>query len=452
MTRGNGTQSSRPSFGASLPVLALLVAFFVPVAAQAAPPGTYSSSSNATVLNLQLLALTTPPTLTIAKATSEMTSTPLSAKATGTGVFCVGAGNCQAIADATTASATAPGDADPPQKCENPVPVPSGLTGFLTLSQGCGDAFAKTSTGDPTATSSAGVTTLDAILNVGSLNTTLDATITQIVTQIGTLLNMAPDTAPLNQVKTALGAILSAIAGNRRVLAVEVGAATAKALSEGTTVTGRSDTAVVRIGILPICELAAGASGEPTSCLDQLTADPNFLNPLTHGLLIIEITGGFAEAKWLGTGSGTLSTDGAAAVAKVKVRNLAETGPPKFFPEVTIPLSNAPQTILTGPLETTIKAGSIVKDPAANSVTVNAVEISALKGLKQSATQPGDGGLLLQVGALNAAAIGQLPRATQVLGLPKTGGMRTFFYALAALLIVGAPLIFLISRRLRRSL
>jgi LPXTG-motif cell wall-anchored protein len=441
----NSRNRIRGSLGALIVLFALFIALLAGPETQAAPPGTYSSSSTATLLNIQLLALTEPPTLTISKASSEMTSTPLSAKASGTGLFCVGASNCQGLADATTQSAAAPADSDPPQKCQ-PSLIPVLVTGILTLTQGCGDAAARTSTGDPTAASSAGVTSLDAILDVGSLQPvggTLEAVVNQIVTTIGTVVGGLPEQVP-GQVTTALKALLSAIDGDRKVIAVLLGDANSKAVSEGTVVTGHSETAILKIAILPICDL------EPQTLKEVDNCTPNTLDPFKHGLVIIEITGAFAEAKWPGAIGASASGDGAAPVAKIKIRRLV-AGAPTFDEVVAaLPPVPIPQTLLTGPLETDVKLGSVTKNVSANSadVTVNALEIHALKGLKQNATQE-RGGLLLQVGALNAKAQGQLP--VQVLALPKTGGMRNFFFALAAILAVGAPTLYLVSRRIRRS-
>lgn len=469
-----GTQRSRRSIGASLLVGAVLVSFLVPIAVQAAPAGTYSASSSATLLNLQLFAVPGAPGLTLGQTSSELKSSPLSAKATGTALNCPGTTEC---ATKTTQSATAPPDSDPAATTVSP-DLPAPLNNILALTGVFGDAAAGTASGDPTGVGTAGVTKLNAVLSVASLQPggdQLQQVVNQIGDQLASLIGLVPNSGQnevdqkIGEIKTALKSILGAITGKREVIAIEVGASTAKSLSEGMSVSGLANTAGLRIGLLPVCPLEPSTAEanaplqEAKSCVEALVgtqstqANPHYLDPFKYGLLVIDVTVGLAEAKWDGaTGKGT--NGGTAASVKIKARDLSVAGDPVTTPlayrEVKLDLQGV-EIPLPSLLETTIKPGSVVPDNATNSVTVNALEIHALKSLtdpsassikQQSNSQ---GGILLQVGNLKASATGAGP--TSVLGLPKTGGMRYVFYTVAALLIVGAPVAYIVSRRLRRT-
>jgi hypothetical protein len=441
-----GTQRSS-RLGAPLLVLAVLISFLVPVAVQAAPAGTYSASSSATLLNLQLFAVPGAPALTIGQASSELSSSPLSAKGAGTGVICPAVAQC---ATATSQSASAPPDSDP-SATQLPVTLPAPLgppNNIVSLTSGFGDAAAGTASGDPVGVGTSGVSTLAASLKIGSLNTQVEGEVQKIAKEIATLLGLVPDTdvAQVDQIKTALNSVLGNVSQARQVLSIKLGTTTAKSLAEGSKVTGRAETVGLKIGLLPICELSSELK---ETCSPEVAAA---LDPLTHGLLKIDVTIGLAEAGWDGNSH---SLEGTPATAKIEVRDLTKQGVVYLPLAPQLPALPELPTLLTGPLETTVKVASVDKNVSAHTVTVNALEIHALKGLTDPSASSvqqqsnNQGGILLQVGNLKASATGQGP--TSVLGLPKTGGMRYVFYTVAALLIVGAPVAYLVSRRLRRT-
>jgi LPXTG-motif cell wall-anchored protein len=435
----------RGSLGALLILVALSIALIAPAATHAAPSGTYSASSSATLLNLQLLAATSQPTIKIATVSSENNSNPLSAKASATGLFCAGTGECQTFINNSTQNASAPADATPGQKCHSGSILPGDLADLLTVSQACGDASAKTSTGDPIGQATAQASSVQASLNLVNLFPEGDEALDTLTKQVADLLAPVIAAAP-EQLQTILKSVFSTVNGDRKVLEIKIGAAKSSALSEGATVSGLATTPVLEVGLLPICELGGQPLAE-TCNATQAAA----LSPLTHGLLKISITGGSAEAKYLGaTGKG--SAVATPATANIQVRNLDQAGN-IYTTLANIPISAPPVTLpLPAPLTTTLSVGTPKTsqgDALPATASVSALEIHALQGLKESAAGPDPGGILFQVGAVEARADGKIP--TTVLSLPKTGGMRYVFFALAAILAVGAPAIYIISRRIRRS-
>jgi hypothetical protein len=335
--------------------------------------------------------------------------------------------------------------------------LPGDLQKIVQITGASGDAAAATASGDPVGIGTGGVTKVSAVLDVGSLKTTTTSVVDAVGSQLGNLLGLLPNDPVVDLIKTALGGVLETIKGNREVLAVELGASTAKSSSAGNTVTGLANTAALKIGLLPFCPLeqANDKIQETASCVQSLATDPHFLDPLKYGLLIIDVTVGEAKASWDGK-SGPPSLSGTAANVKIRERDLSKVGDPlttsgAYKDVVNLDLKAQP-LVLPEQLQTTIDVASVKTE--GETVTVDALKIHALKGLGASPTgaaqtQATDGGILLQVGNLTATAHGEVP--TSVLGLPKTGGMRIVFYTVAALLVVGAPLIYLLSRRLRRT-
>lgn len=414
----------------------LLAALALPLAAAptgAAPHGTFAASSQGLTLALTLLATspTSPEGLTLGVSASQATS-DLLARARG-------GATCQALApgvalmdlpctDANSVSAEAPPDADPAERCQAGLPAPLGSV--VALSTACGDALARVLGRDPLAEGKGEVGRLDVKLDLSPLSPQLAGSVDQVVDAVRTALL---DPLPLSDaVKDALSAALK---GDQKALSARLGPATARSFSEGDEAISRVTATGGLIGLVGIPTCTAGAT---VTC----GAVPD---PITDGLIIVDLSDGVAEARWDGTAAEAGATAGTRLV-RVRLRDLSRPAEAAY---TTIELSpGQSQTLLGGtPLETTIR----VTNPSTKvdnrddrgSATAEAVglEIHALKGL--GATSGNNGGLRLLVSSAQASVNGQSPVAV----LPKTGGSAPASAAAALLLLAAAGAAWSVRRR-----
>lgn len=335
----------------------------------AAPSGTFSGSSSALALSLEIRAnnASNPLGLSAGVSAAEARSTPF-AKAKG-------AGQCDALAPAETLM-TLPCMATHTEQVEvtgegeqNPAPNPfkcaAGATpapGVLTIGISCGNAHARVTGADPFA---------DGRGTVGTV----------------TLLGLPALPQPLQGL---LGPTPSAVDAR-------IGSTVSRFTSEGNVVKSRADASG---GVIVIGGTASDQNAQP------------------DGVVIIEIGDAFAEATWDG------STPAAASNSKAALLTIrVKTAAPSTYTTVEAPVPGASMTVPgTGGtlLQTTITAATATKSASTTgrtgtaSANAKAVEILAAQGLLGSAgtacgTANCDGGLVLRLAIADARIDGETP-------------------------------------------
>lgn len=419
---------------ASAMAMAILAIAVAPFLASASPNGTFGGTSSGLALGLDVLALNPadPPGLTAGVSNTDAASTPL-ANARG-------AGTCEALratqtltdlpctdSNEVTATVTT-GESDPAKKCSTDGPASATpLAGALSIASACGDALAKFVGTDPTANALGEVGRIELSLNIAAISTQKDA----LIDTLGTLIPGSSVT------ETAL---LNALKGNAKVVAMPAGSTTSTVSSSGTTLKSRADASGGIIGILGVPTCTADTTGTTATC----TANPD---PITHGLIIITFSSAFAEASW---DSSTPIAKAAAqpSVVTVKVRDISKPDQVAYFQEQTIspgspavPLDDLPLGFATTiSIQGAQTQQSNADGKGSATATVDGVRIHALKGLGESPALAANGGLRLRVASANAAVLGQTFAAPPPLAA--TG--RSSYVVLLALVAV------LASVRLRR--
>ena len=435
------------SIGRVLAVFLVALFAVLPAAAGAAPNATYAASGSGLVLGLDLLVTgpANPQGLTLAAAATDISSQPVAnAK---------GAGRCEALAVGEsimslpcTATNTQTAQAltdiqDPPQKCDSSLPAPLG--DVLSLTTTCGDALAQVVGGNPKAEGRGEVSRVSLKLDLEPLlGDTVENTLEAVLNALDPVLDALPP-----NIKDALK---SALEGNTNSLEVRLGSVISTSSVEGNLVKSRTDSSGAVIGILgiPICTTA----NDTTSC----TLNPD---PVTDGLIIIEVADAFAQATWDGSNA-QAAAETKQAIARILIRDLTKPAERAYLAPIEVGPGSSQTTPATVPalLETTVSIGSpttSVNNEARKgsaSSSVSGVEVHALKGLGASSADAKDGGVRLRIASAAAAAQGEVP---QVLGvsppLPATGGERAYFYVIALLMVAGAPALYLAARRLSKA-
>jgi hypothetical protein len=288
----------------------------------------------------------------------------------------------------TTASVTGSGSDSKPQTCATPA-LPAQVAAILNVGLACSQSAAAVQNGNPVASSSGSVASLDL-----SANTVLNQVESQL--GIGDKLSqvLAPLTGtPLDPVKTTLEDLVNSVL-NTQTLSVQLGTSTSNVTTAAGTVTSASTAAGAIVKILP----APVVNGVPST-------DP-----------VATITVSSAKATAIydrNTGTSNPSFD----AALVHVHLNSALGVVDF----PVPVGQT-QTILAGtPLESTITVanGSTVKNADGSvGAIADGVSLQLLKGI--------NGGITLQLAHAEAGVGGTMavaPTIVQAVAqLPRTGG------------------------------
>lgn len=359
----------------------------------------------------------------------------------------VGAGQCTLLGDSTdpnslpcsqenTEQSRFPGNpGDGQASCSQALPAP--LSDVLALEIACGSSVSGLKKGLPFTTNEGKVAELRARLPLGALlpvNPTSEEQVEQLVdTLTGTLQPILDQTPQEVQdaVDTLVNDLLSLVGSldETDLIKVQVGPSFSNVTPKGDTLTVESTSYGARIGVI----------GMPTVGTDGSVLGVG--DPLTDGLIIIEVGSATAKASVNKT---TAASDSAAsaAIVTVKVRDITK-------PEPTyIELSVAPGetvTILEGtPAESTIIAAdsSTEKGDGTAAAAADAVRLHLLKGV--------NGGVAVGLARATAAANVDVAKAPlpqpKKPTLPVTGG--TTMTGLAIALLVAAGGLVALRRRL----
>ncbi|MFN2388774.1 MAG: hypothetical protein ABR575_04105 [Actinomycetota bacterium] len=420
-------------------LVALIVApLFVGAYAHAAPAGRldYAFAGEGRALDLSVLGEGVTLGLTLASADS----TP---SAQG-----VAAAQCTLVADdpepgalpcsvENTSKSRYPGDpgsGDP--TCTASLPEP--LNAVVTLDVACGNSTSGIAGRVPWTKNQATVARLGTKLPVQALvPVTLPAT-EQLVDDLTGALQPVLDQTPAvvhDAVDNVVG-LLDDLA-ETDLLKAEIGTATSTVSTKGAVTTVDSLAAPARIGLVGIPSVTADG-----------TAISGSADPLTNGLVIIEVSQAEASAS-LNRTAATADSAATAALVTVKIRDVTKTEP--SYVTVTV-ADGETVTVLNGtPAESTITAaGSSTKVTKGSAVAAaDAVRLHLLKGV--------NGGVVVGLGRATAAVTKHKtpapppqpePRKRPPTTLPVTGGVG--YEGLALGLLVAAGLILAARRRAAR--
>lgn len=301
----------------------------------------------------------------------------------------------------------------------------------IGLNTACGQSSSRTDSGVPVGFNQAGVAQLKLGLDLSGLHPQVEATKDQVVDSltgvVDTLLISQIPAAQREALKDALHQALDSIKDGGQAGVIQVGLSTTQVGGTPDEVTVTAQAAGASIGLLGLN------------------------NALTDGLVIIEVSSAKAIASWSNTsGAGSASVN--PAVATVKVRDLVDLVPGDYIERsVTAQeLNNIFANLENTPLATTVELSPATAPQTGQSVAASTagVRIHALKGLGESAAGARDGGLILRLAAADVAVSGA-PITREAPPLPITGGTPMAFWGAAAVLALGAPVLYMMSRRLR---
>ena len=413
-------------------VVALVAALAIPADAKTKAHNEFALAGEARALELAI----GNQGVTLGMALSKADSAP---SAIG-----VGAGQCTLLGDdpdpnslpcteESSSQTNYPGTpGDGVEICGGSLPAP--LSDIVDLRIACGSSKSGVKGGLPYTTNKGRVARLAVTLPVGTVLE--NSPVNQVVDTLTETLSPVLDKTPAI-VQDAVEDVVDLIdnVATTEALAVELGPASSNIAKSGNGVQVTSDAAGALIGVLALPD--AIVDGTDVS----IEADP-----LTNGLLIIEVGRSTSTAKW-DNGSATATGAASAAIVTVKVRDITKPEP-TYITHSVAPGQSV--TLLAGtPAETTITAakGTVEEDGTTARAAADAVRIHALKGV--------NGGVALSLGHTNAAVNGKqvLSKPPVVKSPPKvlpfTGGIdRT---GLAVGLIGLATAAFGLRRRFRSS-
>ncbi|MGH2720626.1 MAG: hypothetical protein ACRDJO_03355 [Actinomycetota bacterium] len=341
--------------------------------------------------------------------------------------------------DAIESSASDGDNGDGTAKCASNLNL-----GVVSLVTSCANSTSKVVDGLPLSLNEGGVATLNLGLDLkpllgidtaGTVNgvLALTAPVTDLLSGvIGTVNGITKPIVPIDLQKAVddtLKQITSLNVG--KLVTAQIGQATTNVASEGGITTVTSQAAGAKIGLLGITDA------------------------LSDGLIIVDVSVAKAVASWNDI-TGQASSTATPAIATIKVKDLLDLVPGSYLvADVDLSVLNN----LLAPLKNTILDSGIELASATPAQTGNNVSASTtgvgvnlLRGLGESSPGARDGGIRLRVAAANAQIAGDVVKAETVdAPLPHTGGPTTMFLALAAMLAAGAPLVFGMSRRMRKS-
>lgn len=317
----------------------------------------------------------------------------------------------------------------------------------VALRTSCGNSSSRIEGGKPVSLNDAGVSAANVSVDLNALGPPFGAylegnkdAVVDILEGVFTLVFDIASQEQLNELEEALGDFLESVKQGGQFAAVTVGDASTDVTSQGDLITITSSASGGRVGLLGLT------------------------NALSDGLIMIEVSSGSATAS-LDRLKATTSADATAALAKVRFRNVIDLSgvAPELacsgdYCEVTVgPLEvNNLLSPLNGTiLETTVDVAKTTK--TANSASSTGVGIRALKGIGQKtagatplACGSCDGGLSLRLAAADVS-VSVVLRVTIQQPLPVTGGPTYLYWAAAAVLAIGAPLLIRVARRLRTT-
>lgn len=391
----------------SLSAIMVLIAaglMMIPAAgSSAAPAGTFSASASSAALELVVLAVN-PANLeastTVGVTSAGINSSPV-ARSRGAGVCEVLApgeslGDVPCTAGTIQSAETSSGVNDPPKKCGQGLPAP--LSTIATLDSSCGDARAQVVGADPGADSLGEVSRLDIKLDFAPLDQSLEGEKDELLTEIGEVLGptISDDLE---------GALIGSLSGDASAVAAAVGNATSAASSSGNLLKARGDSAGATVGIIgvPVCDPTCATSADP----------------LTDGLVIVEMSDAFAEATW--DGGALAGANAKAAAVTVRVRDLTKPGERAYLSPITLTASQPSTTVLPPPVETTITIGTPTTNRSATGASsmVAGVEIHALKSIGETSPGANNGGVRLRIASADAFVMAALTSTPTE--LPRTG-------------------------------
>jgi len=332
-------------------------------------------------------------------------------------------------------------DGDNAQKCAG---APVNVSNVVILDTVCGKSFSSSPGGSLLATNDATVAQAKLSLDLTGLNAAIESSKDTVVTTVQgvvtSVFSAIPAAVPLtpsqkDALKSAIGQLLDSIKQGAKAGAIKGGASSSSITTAGDTITLESIGAVAAVGLLGLQD------------------------PLTDGLIIIEVTPSKAKTVW-NDATGVVTGSADPAVATLKVRDLIDQVPGSDYISVVL----APTTLnnLLAPLkgtllETTLELATVSVSPPGKSVTASSsgVNIHALKGIGASGGTSAscgtcDGGIILRLASANVSFTGA-DRLTEPVPLPATGGRNWVFYTIMAVLAAGAAGLFFVAQRLRRT-
>lgn len=371
-------------------------------------------------------------------------------------------GDCELLAPATggisgipcsqatsRASATPANLGDPNLACVQNIAIPKDTTGSGGALVGLRDACAKSTSaivaGKPVGTNEAKVAAVNMSVDLNALGfgSFLEDNKDSVVQALSGLLTpvfQVVDEQAKTDLEKALGEFLTSIKEGGQFAAITLGDSSTNVTAQGNVTT-----------------ITAAASGGKVGLL-------GLTNALSDGLITIEVSAGSATAS-IDAVKASTSADATAALAKVRFRNLLNLSIRSENLECSgaycvvmvrpVEINNLLSPLNNTVLETTVDVAKTTK--TTNSASSTGVGIHALKGIGatgRSATDltPGnrDGGLSLRLAAADVSVLAVLGVQIQP-PLPLTGGPTYLYWAAAALLAIGAPLLIRVARRLRTT-
>lgn len=267
-------------------------------------------------------------------------------------------------------------------------------------------------------------------LNVAA---TRDALVDQVSSVLGNVLGTVQGLLPVTPLDLQ-GAVESLLAQVRsldltRLATVQAGTTSTNATTQGNGTSVVAEAAGGKIGLLGIT------------------------NPLTDGLVIIDVSAARAVAAWDNATDAAAST-ATPAVATVQVRDLLDLVPGDYLTAAipALDLNNILAPLAGTALASSVELASASPAQSGQNVvaSTSGVLIHLVKGLGESAPGARDGGIKLRFAAADAAVSGEVVNVVVAPPLPHTGGPTTVFMLGAALLGAGGTTLAAVRRRLLR--
>jgi hypothetical protein len=311
---------------------------------------------------------------------------------------------------------------------------------LVNLTTSCANSASRIESGMPVTLNKGGIALLNLQLaNLPELlglnvTATKDALIDQVSTVLGSVLGTVQGLAPVAPVDLK-GAVESLLAQVKaldltRLATIQAGTTSTNATTQGNGTSVVAEAAGGKVGLLGIT------------------------NPLTDGLVIIDVSAAKAVASWDNV-TGQASSSATPAVATVQVRDLLNLVPGDYLTAAipALDLNNILAPLAGTPLASSVELASAT--PAQNGQNVVAstsgVMLRLLKGFGESAPGARDGGIVLRFAAADATVTGEVVNAVVAAPLPHTGGPTTAFMLGALLLGIGGTTLALLRRRLARN-
>lgn len=450
--------------GAVVLVVGLLLALFMPSSsAKIDPTLSFTGSSQARALDLDVPAFRNAPSSVPAQVRDTMASfkgltiglTRAEFSYNPTSLTGVAAARCEFVAASVPSSGPFPCEADDhaitsvsgqgsqasDRSCRQTHAIPPGTTPVIKLETVCHSSKSSIVSGNPNGNNEAGVGRLQVSLDLTplTLEDDKDAAIDSLSEALEDVFEEMGSPVPSGDrdaLRAGVANFLDRLKDDQgQAVAVKLGLSNTDVTDAGNSVKAMSQAAGATIGILGLEDA------------------------LTDGLIVIEVS---ASNAWASLDRASMRADGDSipAIATLKVRDLRDPAggylikhdlEPADVTPILSALGNLPEP-LRSMLATEVKVAQTSKSVSGQSVSVStsAVTIHALKGLHESSPSEADGGVFLRLAyadATLAAVLGQQIQPPH----PTTGGPVYIYFGAAAILGLAAPLLFIWSRRLRKS-